>query len=487
MVIIYKRKRYKFEDVFEDILSFKNYLIENYNKLNFDDERIIEKINFVYYDLIQTEGIVQHLRLYKILPNKFGFKYNSIRQLQFWEERGFDKEYFDNFIKIEFNFNEKLLGLNINFDTIIKYKTTEYHTNNEPVCNTCNSKLIFKKNKKGYTILSCSNNECDSNKSNSHLINWKSFLPKDISDTKISILKNTLKSNNYNDVNFHIKNGNTLEDSIKIVSEIQSKNSKKVKNRFIVSKDNLRKNGFTEDEINDICKMPSMLSFWIDKGFTEDDAKKELNKNQINAIKNIDFEKRLLPSNIEYWLKLGFNEEESKDKVSNRQRTFTLEKCIEKYGEVDGLTIWQNRQLKWQKSLYKNGNIKGGYSKISQELFDKISINFVNIKYSTKNGELCLRENDKNYYYDFVELDKKRIIEYNGDQFHANPNIYDNESFPHPYKKKIGQNAENIWYNDMTKMEIANNNGYDVLYIWDSDYKNNKEEIIQKCIDFLNK
>ena len=36
---------------------------------------------------------------------------------------------------------------------------------------------------------------------------------------------------------------------------------------------------------------------------------------------------------IEYWIKKGFSEEEAKMKVAERQRTFTLEKCIEKYGK----------------------------------------------------------------------------------------------------------------------------------------------------------
>lgn len=30
-------------------------------------------------------------------------------------------------------------------------------------------------------------------------------------------------------------------------------------------------------------------------------------------------------------------------------------------------------------------------------------------------------------------------------------------------------------------------NGYEVLVIWDSEFKQNREEVIQKCIDFLNK
>jgi len=54
---------------------------------------------------------------------------------------------------------------------------------------------------------------------------------------------------------------------------------------------------------------------------------------------------------IEYWVNLGFSEEESKNKVSEHQKTFSKEKCIEKYGEEEGMKIFLERQERWQKSL----------------------------------------------------------------------------------------------------------------------------------------
>ena len=53
----------------------------------------------------------------------------------------------------------------------------------------------------------------------------------------------------------------------------------------------------------------------------------------------------------EYWIEKGFSEEESEEKVSERQRTFTKEKCIDNFGGVEGLRIWQERQDKWQSTL----------------------------------------------------------------------------------------------------------------------------------------
>lgn len=43
----------------------------------------------------------------------------------------------------------------------------------------------------------------------------------------------------------------------------------------------------------------------------------------------------------EYWMAKGFSEEDAIQMVSERQSTFTLEKCIEKHGKVEGTKVWQ--------------------------------------------------------------------------------------------------------------------------------------------------
>jgi hypothetical protein len=44
---------------------------------------------------------------------------------------------------------------------------------------------------------------------------------------------------------------------------------------------------------------------------------------------------------------------------------------------------------------------------------------------------------------------------------------------------------------DEDKLKTAIDNGYEVLYVWDSEYsrvgEENKNKIIEKCIDFLKK
>lgn len=215
----------------------------------------------------------------------------------------------------------------------------------------------------------------------------------------------------------------------------------------------------------------------------------ELSKFLNRALKD-----RINTTSIEYYLNLGYSIEESKKMLKERQTTFSKKICIDKYGEEKGIEIWQKRQNNWQKSLIENGNIKCGYSRVSQELFYSIlkeydcNLHDMNkIYFATKNREYFIaREDDNGFYaYDFVDLNLMKIIEYNGDQYHANPNIYDSTDYPHPYYKEKGYTALDIWDKDFNKIEMAKKEGFDIIVIWDSEYKKNKKETIKKCIDFL--
>lgn len=54
---------------------------------------------------------------------------------------------------------------------------------------------------------------------------------------------------------------------------------------------------------------------------------------------------------IEFYLEQGYSEEESRKLLHERQSTFSLEKCIEKYGEEEGYTVWKSRQERWMESF----------------------------------------------------------------------------------------------------------------------------------------
>jgi len=212
----------------------------------------------------------------------------------------------------------------------------------------------------------------------------------------------------------------------------------------------------------------------------------ELEEKRQERIKEMTKDK-LHNTQLEFYLKKGFSEEEAKKLLSERQTTFSLKKCIEKYGEEKGIEVFNDRQNKWQTSLTENGNSKGGFSAVSQELFDSIIKyyeNTENVYYEKLNYEHKLN-NPKGgiYKYDFTDFNSMKIIEYNGDLYHANPKYYKETDTPNPYR--LDETSAEIWKRDENKKNIANQNGFELLTIWDSEYLKYKEETIQQCLSFL--
>lgn len=178
---------------------------------------------------------------------------------------------------------------------------------------------------------------------------------------------------------------------------------------------------------------------------------------------------------IEYWLKkTNGNLEEAQKLLSNRQSTFSLEKCIEKHGEEIGKEIWSSRQEKWHKS-YKKSN----FSKISQDLFWNIiphlkSLDDIYFAQLSKNKTLDDSGNNNEYRLkldrvflpDFIDIKNKKIIEFDGSYWHGE------------VRGKTRLSAEE-------KDQIMIQNGYDVLHINEHDYTTDKINQIDKCIKFL--
>lgn len=179
---------------------------------------------------------------------------------------------------------------------------------------------------------------------------------------------------------------------------------------------------------------------------------------------------------IEYWLKkTDGNLEEAKKLLSERQSTFSLEKCIKKYGEENGLERWVKRQEKWHKNFKKSN-----YSKISQKLFWLICENLDNIeeiyfaeldinKNKCDNGvnnELKITLKEKVILPDFVDLKTKRIIEFDGVYWHG--------ILGHGNKTR-----------DELRDEILIKNGYSVLRINENDFRKNEKETVELCLNYL--
>lgn len=250
----------------------------------------------------------------------------------------------------------------------------------------------------------------------------------------------------------------------------------------------------TEFDFNSM--MPSRKEHWIKKGYSEEESILKSNENIRIATNNCnEFVKDKIKNpekyigchdtSIEYYLKQGYSEIESSKMLRERQSTFTISKCIKKYGDVKGQKVWRDRQEKWTSSLLTNGNLKIGYSNVSQILFDSICDKLESIDhifYGRKNNEISLSNGKRGFLYDFTDTLNKKIIEFNGDVYHGNPLLFTESDRPHPFRDVT---SKELWEKDRIKIELAKSHGFEVLVIWESEYKKDKELTVKRCLDFL--
>jgi len=153
----------------------------------------------------------------------------------------------------------------------------------------------------------------------------------------------------------------------------------------------------------------------------------------------------------------------------------------------------KTKELRENTNLHKYGvknigQLNYSYSKISQELFNSIYLKlpaFLQQKtyYASLNFEFIRKFNESTYLYDFTITSIKKIIEFNGDLWHANPLKYPDPNLK--MKRLNGITCKEIWDRDLKKIQHVESIGYSVKVIWENDYVKNKEETITSCISWL--
>jgi hypothetical protein len=190
----------------------------------------------------------------------------------------------------------------------------------------------------------------------------------------------------------------------------------------------------------------------------------------------------------EYWTKKGFTPEESKKIISKKQSTFSLEKCIFKYGEIEGTEVWKKRQSKWKSVVFNdNQHISRGYSKIGEEfinlileVLEKMEYPLDDILYGKKEKFIKNKEG-RVFKFDLTFKNSKKIIEFNGDFWHCNPILFESGYL----NKPKNMTAKEIWEYDLEKKKAAEDNGYTIIYVWESDYRKNKTNEIKRCLNYI--
>ncbi len=365
----------------------------------------------------------------------------------------------------------------------------EFELDERPKCRICGSDLKFIKIGKRLIIDKCLNENCPTNDNNLKKgapIKWKAFLPNNVLEQQH---RNHSENTCFNK-NYLLKKGLQIDEIDDFISKLKQKISvgghkNKGINRL---QQFIDKYGTELGKIkyNESCSVK--IEHWLAKGYSLDEA-----KNKISEIQSKNSHKQTYLSIrekshrcIEHWIKLGYSEEESKQIIKNYQTTFSKEICIAKHGKEKGLEIFRKRQEKWQLTLHKNHKLHCGYSQISQELFNELYKHTNNeVYYGSLNREYTIY-NDENkhvYAFDFTDLTNRKIIEFQGDIYHGNPKLFNENDKPSPWNNLT---AKELWKKDDYKKQIAITNNFDVMQIWEYDFRNNKEEVIKKCLNFLN-
>jgi G:T-mismatch repair DNA endonuclease (very short patch repair protein) len=248
--------------------------------------------------------------------------------------------------------------------------------------------------------------------------------------------------------------------------------------------------------------------FWESKGHTPEEAEKlawdETQKNRDKLKEIVKEDPNYLSgknwNSYQYWMEKGHTEEEAKKIVSEKQVTFSKEKCIERYGEEEGLKVWQERQRKWMETLDSKSDEekleilkkKIFYNKIhsknSQELFKKIESFFPSedFFFATSLNEEKKIETISGEFFKPDFCWKNKIIEFFGTYWHCDPNHpkYGDPSFAIRRGSKK-YTAASVWKIDKWRIEELQRSGYEVLVIWESEWDASQEDTVARCLEFL--
>lgn len=118
------------------------------------------------------------------------------------------------------------------------------------------------------------------------------------------------------------------------------------------------------------------------------------------------------------------------------------------------------------------------YSKASQRLFNEIknTLNLDDCFFAECNGEKQIG----NFRVDFIY--KNTIIEFNGDIYHGNPELFEANDKPNPFKELT---CSELWEEDRKRKEILENQGYNIIVVWEMEFKKNKKETISRLCNII--
>lgn len=245
--------------------------------------------------------------------------------------------------------------------------------------------------------------------------------------------------------------------------------------------------------------------------------RKKASEDMKNALKDDENLKKFLawrsfPSEIKHWTNKGLSEEDAKlavanfqseqSKKGNNEKTKALrhEKNIGDKNpmSISSIAARKNVSFRLARTLTPCFGRTGPQhpmfgKKHSEEAIKKIANHLNTSQVSKKEHELTnilvdLYTGNKNGYVngwccDFVNHQKMLIVEFFGDYWHHNPKKYSFD-WINPSTKRT---SLFVYARDNRKIKELASLGYEVVVVWESDWKNEKEQQLKRIKDAFNR
>lgn len=224
---------------------------------------------------------------------------------------------------------------------------------------------------------------------------------------------------------------------------------------------------------------PSQPKFWMEKkGLSKSEAEKRARQNQIRAHKNRNSESYKSIWQVDFWIDKGLSEEKAKQKVSEIQS-----RNSENSSRFDGKSHTEESKRKIassmssvideKKSEWVNHFKSDGFgSKLEKKIADWIRSEIRN----------DIEQNVEVETGDVVDIIvEEKIVEVYGDFWHCHPKMFDGEE-KHPV---LEQTAKSIRQQDQERKTRIQQEGYDVIEVWETDWIENNQQAKSQIKNFL--